>query len=124
MSDMTAATCADYVKALTGYTTTADDQMLIEYILSAEKQHILNDINQDQLPDGLQYDLRDIVAGRFLMARKAAIIGDDALNMVKSISEGGVSVSIGGTTADERIDALAKALLKERDYSCFRKLRW
>lgn len=124
MSDMTAATCADYIKSLTGYTTTADDQTLIEYILSAERQHILNDINQDQLPDGLQYDLRDIVVGRFLMARKAAVIGDDALNVVKSISEGGVSVSIGGTTAEERIDALVGVLLKERDYSCFRKLRW
>lgn len=124
MSDITAATCAAYIKALTGYATTADDQTLIEYILSAELQHILNDINQDKLPDGLQYDLRDIVAGRFLMARKAEIIGDDALNVVKSISEGGVSVSIGGTTAEERIDALTKVLLKERDYSCFRKLRW
>lgn len=124
MADLTAADCAAYIKALTGYTTTADDQALIEYIMAAEVQHVLNDINQDQLPDGLQYDLRDIVAGRFLMARKSAVIGDDALNVVKSISEGGVSVSIGGTTAEERIDALTKVLLKERDYSCFRKLRW
>jgi hypothetical protein len=87
-------------------------------------QHVLNDINQDTLPDALSMDVRDVVAGKFIMARKAAIIGDDSLNVVKSISEGGVSVSLGGTTAEQRLDTLTRLLTKERDYSCFRKFRW
>lgn len=124
MADLTAADCAAYIKTLTGYTTTADDQALIEYIMAAEVQHVLNDINQDTLPDALNMDVRDVVAGRFIMARKVAIIGDDSLNVVKSISEGGVSVSLGGTTAEQRLDALTRLLTKERDYSCFRKFRW
>lgn len=124
MADLTVADCAAYIKALTGYTTTADDQALIEYIMAAEVQHVLNDINQDTLPDALSMDVRDVVAGKFIMARKAAIIGDDSLNVVKSISEGGVSVSLGGTTAEQRLDALTRLLTKERDYSCFRKFRW
>lgn len=124
MADLTAADCAAYIKTLTGYTTTADDQALIEYIMAAEVQHVLNDINQDTLPDALSMDVRDVVAGKFIMARKAAIIGDDSLNVVKSISEGGVSVSLGGTTAEQRLDALTRLLTKERDYSCFRKFRW
>lgn len=124
MADLTAADCAAYIKALTGYTTTADDQALIEYIMAAEVQHVLNDINQDMLPGALNMDVRDVVAGKFIMARKAAIIGDDSLNVVKSISEGGVSVSLGGTTAEQRLDALTRLLTKERDYSCFRKFRW
>lgn len=124
MADLTAADCAAYIEALTGYTTTADDQALIEYIMAAEVQHVLNDINQDTLPDALSMDVRDVVAGKFIMARKAAIIGDDSLNVVKSISEGGVSVSLGGTTAEQRLDALTRLLTKERDYSCFRKFRW
>ena len=124
MADLTAANCAAYIKTLTGYTTTADDQALIEYIMAAEVQHVLNDINQDTLPGALNMDVRDVVAGKFIMARKAAIIGDDSLNVVKSISEGGVSVSLGGTTAEQRLDALTRLLTKERDYSCFRKFRW
>lgn len=124
MADLTAADCAAYIKSLTGYTTTADDQVLIEYITAAEVQHVLNDINQDTLPDALTADVRDVVAGKFIMARKAAIIGDDSLNVVKSISEGGVSVTLGGTTAEQRLDALTRLLTKERDYSCFRKFRW
>ena len=124
MADLTAADCAAYIKTLTGYTTTAYDQTLIEYIMAAEVQHVLNDINQDTLPDALNMDVRDVVAGKFIMARKAAIIGDDSLNVVKSISEGGVSVSLGGTTAEQRLDALTRLLTKERDYSCFRKFRW
>lgn len=124
MADLTAADCAAYIKSLTGYTTTADDQVLIEYITAAEVQHVLNDINQDTLPDTLTADVRGVVAGKFIMARKAAIIGDDSLNVVKSISEGGVSVTLGGTTAEQRLDALTRLLTKERDYSCFRKFRW
>lgn len=124
MADLTAADCAAYIKSLTGYTATADDQVLIEYITAAEVQHVLNDINQDTLPDALTADVRDVVAGKFIMARKAAIIGDDSLNVVKSISEGGVSVTLGGTTAEQRLDALTRLLTKERDYSCFRKFRW
>lgn len=124
MADLMAADCATYIKALTGYTATADDQTLIEYIMSAEVQHVLNDINQDTLPDALTTDVRDVVVGKFIMAKKAAIIGDDSLNVVKSISEGGVSVSLGGTTAEQRLDALTRLLTKERDYSCFRKFRW
>lgn len=124
MADLTAADCAAYIKSLTGYTTTADDQVLIEYITAAEVQHVLNDINQDTLPDALTADVRDVVAGKFIMARKAAIIGDDSLNVVKSISEGGVSVTLGGTTAEQRLDTLTRLLTKERDYSCFRKFRW
>ena len=124
MADLTTADCAAYIKALTGYPATADDQILIEYIASAEAQHVLNDINQDTLPDALTADVRDVVVGKFIMARKAAIIGDDSLNVVKSISEGGVSVSLGGTTAEQRLDALTRLLTKERDYSCFRKFRW
>lgn len=124
MAYLMAADCATYIKALTGYTATADDQTLIEYIMSAEVQHVLNDINQDTLPDALTTDVRDVVVGKFIMAKKAAIIGDDSLNVVKSISEGGVSVSLGGTTAEQRLDALTRLLTKERDYSCFRKFRW
>lgn len=124
---MAAPTTADYenyIESVTGYVATDDDDILIKYIAASETQHIMNETAQDVMPEDLYNVLRDFVVGRFIQIRKAAIIGDDNLNVVKSLSEGDVSVTFGGSTAEARIDELIATLTKERDLKCFRKFRW
>ena len=124
---MAAPTTADYenyIEAVTGYVATDDDDVLIKYIAENETQHILNNTAQDVMPEELVPVLRDYVVGRFIQIRKADIIGSDGLAVVKSLSEGDVSVIFGGSTAEARLDELIATLTKERDLKCFRKFRW
>jgi hypothetical protein len=113
-----------YITALTGYSPPAGDTVLIGYIEQSVEQNILNDTAQDAIPDGLVWYLKQRVAGEYITARKAAILGDDNLQIVKSIAEGAVTVKLGGTSAEERLDALSAELTKGHDTRCYRKLRW
>lgn len=119
----TAADCGTYIAALTGYQPTAEDGVLLGLLLDTEEQLILNETAQDSLPSALYGTLRDAACSRFLMTKKETVLGSDSLQVVKSISEGDVSVSLDGSTAEARLDALIQELEKE-DLSCFRKLRW
>lgn len=56
--------------------------------------------------------------------RKITILGDDAVDVVKSIKEGDTTVELQGDTAASRLDALAAVLLRGRDLGCYRKLKW
>lgn len=124
MDKPTAASCASYITALTGYKTTADDATLLGLFLEAEEQYILNETALDTLPAALYPMLRDSACGRWLKARKEAVLGSDSLQVVKSISEGDVSVSLDGSTAESRLDQLITELTREDELLCFRKLRW
>lgn len=119
----TAADCAAYITALTGYQPTAEDSVLLGILLDTEEQRILNEIAQNQLPSALYDTLRDSACSRFLMSKKETVLGSDSLQVVKSISEGDVSVSLDGSTAEARLDALIQELAKE-NLTCFRKLQW
>ncbi|WP_311194409.1 hypothetical protein [Selenomonas noxia] len=112
------------IKSCTGYTVTAEDDALLQYLYQSERQHILNVCNCADLPAELELILDETVAGRFLQLRKAAVLGDAALDVVKSIREGDTTVEFGGKSAEQRLDAIIAVWTKERDLLCFRRLRW
>ncbi|WP_432643228.1 hypothetical protein [Acidaminococcus sp.] len=124
MEKPTAASCAGYITALTGYETTADDVTLMGICLEAEEIYMLNETALDTLPAALYPMLRDSATGRWLKAKKEAVLGSDSLQVVKSISEGDVSVSLDGSTAESRLDQLITELTREDQLLCFRKFRW
>lgn len=115
---------AGYINSITGYDVSIDDDDLIAAIAAGELQHLLNTTNQTKLPDGLAYVLRDLVAAKFLTIKKAAVLGSDNLNVAKQITEGDVSITLGGSTDEDRLNSLISALSEERDVRCFRKLAW
>ena len=65
-----------------------------------------------------------VVAGKFLEARKAAVLGDASVSVATSIKEGDTEVQLGGNTPEERLDSLIAVWTEERDLTCFRRLRW
>lgn len=112
------------IKGATGYDVKDSDMALLEYIYNGEVQHVLNDCNLKELPGELQHAVDEMAAGRFMQMSKAAILSADELDVVKSIKEGDTTVELGGTSAEQRLDALITLWTKERDLGCFRRLRW
>lgn len=112
------------IKGATGYDVKDSDMALLEYIYQGEVQHVLNSCNLKEIPDELQHAVDEMVAGRFVQMGKAAILSADELDVVKSIKEGDTTVELGGTSAEQRMDALIALWIKERDLGCFRRLRW
>ena len=110
------------IKGATGYDVKDSDMALLEYIYQGEVQHVLNSCNLKEIPDELQHTVDEMTAGRFMQMGKAAILSAD--DVVKSIKEGDTTVELGGTSAEQRLDALIALWTKERDLGCFRRLRW
>ena len=104
------------IKGATGYDVKDSDMTLLEYIYQGDLQHVLNSCNLKEIPDELQRTVDEM--------SKAAILSADELDVVKSIKEGDTTVELGGTSAEQRLDALIALWTKERDLGCFRKLRW
>lgn len=111
------------IKASTGYEVPSDDDDLLEYLRGAEVQHVLNFCNLSTLPDELTAEVNRVTAAQYLLARKPTVLSGD-LDVVTSIEEGDTKVELGGTSAEERLDSLIAEWSKERDLTCFRKLRW
>ena len=112
------------IKATTNYEIPATDNNLILYLYQNECQAILNDCNLLELPSELKYVAEERTAGRYIQLKKFDILGADNLEVVTQIKEGDTTVELDGSAVDERLDSLANALLKGRDVSCLRKLRW
>lgn len=107
-----------------GYDAISDIN-IIEYVINAETQHILNDINQVELPSELQHVLAYRVIGSYIIANKNKLIGADG-EMVSSIKMGDTEVQFKGSDKSTRLQELAAALsgYGRGDLACFRQLRW
>lgn len=112
------------ISLATGYTVTDDDVALLEILYKAEVQHVLNFCNLPEMPQELTEEVNRVVAGKFLQARKAAVLGDASVSVATSIKEGDTEVQLGGNTPEERMDSLITVWTEERDLTCFRRLRW
>lgn len=100
---------------------------VLTYIYDAEKQHILNDCNLTEMPDGLQFVLNERVAGRFMESHKRLLLSDEDLQVATSIKEGDTQVNFGNVTPESRFDAIVQRLIgtdRERDIACYRKFKW
>lgn len=112
------------IKGYTGYVIGAADEALLQYLYDAEVQHVLNDCNVSELPPELTTMVEMVTAGKFLSISRLKVLGDEALDVVKSIKLGDTTVELGGNSAEARLNSLISVLTKERDLSCFRRLRW
>ena len=101
------------------------DVNIIEYMIDAETQHILNDINQKELPSELQHVLVYRVIGSYITTNKNKFIEADG-EMASSIKMGDTEVQFKGTDKSSRFQELATALsgYGRGDLACFRRLRW
>lgn len=112
------------IQASVGYEVQDIDLPVLSYIYSDVEQHIKNDCNVAEIPEGLRAVLDELTAGKFLALQKGVILGTEGTEVVKSIREGDTTVELGGTSTEQRYDALVRVLTRERDFACYRKFRW
>lgn len=112
------------IQAATGHEAQTADDALLTYLLQAEQQYVLDDCNGDALPAELEPVVEERTAGKFLQLKKADVLDDDALSVVTRIEEGDTTVQFEGTSAEARMDSLIASWLRDRDFSCYRKLKW
>lgn len=120
----TKETVLQILESWLGYDAISDIN-IIEYMVDAETQHILNDINQKEVPSELQHVLVYRVIGSYITTNKNKLIEADG-EMASSIKMGDTEVQFKGTDKAFRLQELATALsgYGRGDLACFRRLRW
>lgn len=118
----------DRLKTL-GYEVEESDTAAINFTGSSVKSHILNQINHETIPDGLQSIFVDMCCGEFLNAKSSTGVLPN-LNVgeaLQSVSMGDVSVSYNqNLTTAGKFNLLVDTLINGRkdDLICYRKIRW
>lgn len=102
-----------------GFETEENEESRLMSALERAEMSIMNAINCEKVPDELRFTLLDIAAGEYLLAVKSREGG----KIVKSVSEGDVSVTFGDESdTDELIDTLLTGGREE--IISFRRLKW
>lgn len=103
------------------------DEMLIAYLYELTLEHVLNNINQEELPDGLTYHFVEAICGKYVQACYLSGRGGiDFDTAFKSVHLGDTTVELGGLSEADKYKALTDALNKglEAELECYRQLRW
>lgn len=113
------------ITGATGHTIPPEDESLLKYFWDNEGVRIKNDTNQAEVPTELDWLQTRRAAAQYIKLKKKAILGDDGVQVAKSIKEGDVSIDLTGETDSERLDFLYSIWMDDRgETACFRRLRW
>ena len=108
-----------------------DDIWLLCFSIQKVEAHILNQTNQDDVPEGLLPAAVDMVCGNFIQTKylsgKLCLDGIRFEEAVKTVTQGDTTVTFETGDSDEvkvmkLIDWLTKG--KGCDLLCYRKMRW
>ena len=102
------------------------EQPALVYAIEYTRETILNDINRDEIPEGLKMTFIDMSCGNYLKNMKATgQIDISSSGKVSSITEGDVTVSFdNGSSGDTSFDSLIQTLLTPRYVARYRRLVW
>lgn len=114
----------ELIEGATGFV--AIETKMLEYIIQSELDKALADINHTELPIELETYVVRRACGVFIHMNTKKILGNDDMQVAKSIRMGDTSVELGGTTNEDRLRALIGELTQEdrRLLACYRRIRW
>lgn len=103
-----------------------DTDTLLEYLISAETQRVLNIINCETLPIELEHVIVYRVVGAYLQTNIVALVGSENLDVPTQIKMGDTQVSFSGKSAADRLKEMALTFVNygEGELTCFRRLKW
>lgn len=115
--------------ATLGYEVVETDKLAINFTGSSVKSYILNQINHENIPDGLQKAFIDMVCGEFLNSKfNTNSLPDMNIDeALQSVTMGDVSVSYNQSmTPAAKFKMMVDTLINGRkdDLVCYRKIRW
>lgn len=117
-----------------GYTVTESDAFALDFCMEKVRSTIKNEVNWNDIPEGLEHFAVDMACGEFLNAKLTFapddLSGLDLDTVVKQITDGDTTtvfaVGDGSATPEQRLTSFINYLLSygKEQYSCFRRLRW
>jgi hypothetical protein len=111
-----------------GYTVTADDSWVLNFIILKTENHIKNQCNTSVVPEGLHEVAVDMVVGEFMQGKKSIgqLTGINLGAIVKSIQEGDSKVDFAGELSPEqRLESLIAYLLHGNiNFATYRRIKW
>lgn len=123
----------DRLKSL-GYEVKADDEFALTFCVEKVRSTIKNEINWQDVPEGLEHIAVDTAAGEFLLSKKTFapndLVGFDLDYAVKQIQTGDTNTVFatgeGSLTPEQRLTAFINYLLSygKAEFNSFRRIRW
>ncbi len=117
-----------------GYEVGADDESVLTFCIDKTKSTIKNEINWQDVPEGLENIAVDMTVGEFLLLTKTfkpeRLQGINLDYAVKEIQTGDTKTSFatgeGSQTPEQRLNAFINYLLSygKEEFSSFRRIRW
>ena len=114
-----------------GYTPNENDAWMIAFSVQKAVNHVLNEINQSAVPNGLFEVTVDMICGEVLNAKflsgQLDLTALDLDGMIQSVTEGDTTVSFSAEGSDEaKLKGLLSWLIqgKGSDLLCYRRMRW
>lgn len=116
------------------YEVKESDSFSLTFCVEKVRSTIKNEINWQDVPEGLEHIATDMAVGEFLLGKKTFapddITGLDLTGVVKEIKEGDATISFGTgestQTPEQRLTTYINYLLTygKAEFSSFRRLKW
>ena len=114
-----------------GFTVAATDALLV-YLVGNVTERVLNETNQTEIPEGLEYLSAEMVVGEYLNLKKNSgeLDGFDTEAAIKQIQEGDTNITFalgaGSSTPEQRLDSLINYLTngRTREFIRYRRVVW
>lgn len=102
------------------------DTSILNYLITAETQRVLNIINCETLPTELEHVIVHRVVGAYLQTNIVALVGAENLDVPTQIKMGDTQVSFSSKSAGDRLKEMAQLFVNygEGELTCFRRLKW
>lgn len=117
-----------------GYEVKADDEFALTFCIEKVRSTIKNEVNWQDVPEGLEHIAVDMAVGEFLLSKKTFMPDDlEGLDLdyaVKQIQTGDTNTVFatgeGSLTPEQRLTAFINYLLSygKGEFSSFRRIRW
>ena len=117
-----------------GYEVKSDDEFALTFCVEKVRSTIKNEINWQDVPEGLEHIAVDMAAGEFLLSKKtfapADLEGIDLEYAVKQIQTGDTNTVFatgeGSQTPEQRLTTFIDYLLSygKAEINSFRRIRW
>ncbi|MCD8090947.1 MAG: hypothetical protein LUD81_10100 [Clostridiales bacterium] len=117
-----------------GYEMQGTDEALLSFCIGKAESTVKNEINWQEVPEGLMHIAVSMALGEFLTAKKtfdpAGLAGLDLSAGIKQLQEGDkntvFSTGESSLTDEQRLDNYISLLMNygKKEFSAFRRLRW
>lgn len=117
-----------------GYKVKADDEFALTFCIEKVRSTIKNEINWQDVPEGLEYIAVDMAAGEFLLSKKTFAPNDlesfDLEYAVKQVQTGDTNTVFatgeGCLTPEQRLTSFINYLLSygKAEFNSFRRIQW